>query len=110
MRTVQTCGPGEYEQGVMPTVRAVYRDIPDPGQTEGDLFNPTTITVTTKSPSGVLTDYTTPTAEISSTQIGYWDFNFPNPLTEVGKWVVTFVGGGASKSTWFTVVRAAVYV
>lgn len=110
MRTARPCGPGEYEQGVMPTVRATYTGIPDAGETEGALFDPTTITVTTKSPSGVLTSYTTPTTEISSDLTGYWDFNFPNPLTETGKWVVTFIGGGASKSTWFTVVRAAVSV
>lgn len=110
MRTTGDCGPGEFEQGSMPTVRATYTTVPAPGATQGSLFNPTTITVTTKSPSGVTTDYTTPTSEISSTVTGYWDFSFPTPLTEVGKWVVTFVGGGATASTWFTIVKAAVYV
>jgi hypothetical protein len=109
MRTTQGCGPGEYEQGATPVIRATYTTIPDQGETEGVLFDPTTITVTTKSPSGVLTDYTTPVPEITSTATGYWDFTFPDPLTEKGKWVVTFVGGGASKSIWFTIVKAAVY-
>lgn len=110
MRTNGDCGPGEFEQGATPTVRATYRTIPEQGDTTGVLFDPASITVTTKSPSGVLTDYTTPVFEITSDEVGYWDFTFPAPLTETGHWVVTFVGGGASKSAWFTIVRAAVNV
>jgi hypothetical protein len=110
MRTTRDCGPGEYEQGAMPTVRAVYTSIPEQGATTGVLFDPASITVTTKSPSGVQTTYTTPVPEITSDQVGYWDFTFPSPLTETGKWVVNFAGGGASKSAWFTIVRAAVNV
>lgn len=110
MRTTGGCGPGEYEQGAIPTVRAVFETIPDPGETEGDLFNPITVTVTTKSPSGVQTVYTNGDPEITNPDIGYWDFTFPAALTETGKWVVTFSGGGATRSVWFTIVRAAVNV
>lgn len=106
----QPCGPGEFEQGAQPTVRATFVTIPEPGETEGVLFDPATITVTTKSPSGVVTSYTTPTPEIASEEVGIWDFTFPAALTERGKWVVTFDGGGAVRSVWFTIVRAAVTV
>ena len=107
---MRLCGPGEYEQGTQPTIRAEFNTIPDPGASEGDPFNPITVTVTTKSPSGATTVYTTPTAEIVNIEIGVWDFTFPTPLTERGKWVVTVTGGGATKSVWFTIVRAAVNV
>lgn len=110
MRTVNGCGPGEYEQGSMPTVRATFITIPEPGETEGVPFDPATITVTTKSPSGTVTSYTTPVPEITNESVGIWDFTFPDPLTERGKWVVTFDGGGAVRSVWFTIVKAAVTV
>lgn len=110
MRTTGGCGPGEFEQGAIPTIRATFETIPDPGETEGDPFNPVTVSVTTKSPSGVQTVYTHPTAEIVNVEVGTWDFTFPAALTETGKWVVTFTGGGAVQSVWFTIVRAAVNV
>jgi hypothetical protein len=94
----------------MPTVRAMFETVPDPGETSGVPFDPSPLTVTTRSPSGAVVGYTVPDATLSSPVTGTWDFTFPDPLTETGKWVVSFVGGGASASTWFTIERLAAYV
>lgn len=82
------CGSNGVEVGTAPAVHATFRD------SDGDLTDPTAITVTTQDPAGVQTTYSTPHSAITSTSTGEWVFQFPTPLTVPGKWWVRWSATG----------------
>lgn len=72
--------------GGRPTVRGTFRDDDDV------LADPTSITVTTRDPTGAEIDYTSPHAAIVNVSTGIWDFQFPAPVTLAGTWWVYMKG------------------
>lgn len=101
------CANGNVDVGTAPTIEATIRDI------DNSLVNPTSITVTTRSPSDNDTTYTDASAEVTNPSVGVWRFTFPAAITEHGKWWVRWDTAGANvvaEETSLNVIPARVPV
>lgn len=101
------CSNGRIEVGTAPTSEIEVRDV------DNALVNPTSLTVTTRDPSGDQVGYTDADPEVTNVSTGIWRFTFPAALTEYGKWHVRWdVAGGtvASHTHSFDLVPARVPV
>lgn len=83
-----SCSPGPELIGDLPVITATFRD------TANALADPSTVTVKVLKPSGTVTTYTSPTAEIVNSSTGVWVFTMPTAYDEAGTWTFYVVGAG----------------
>lgn len=102
MTAVSGCtNGGSYPKGSRPTVRFTFEEV-----FTDDAFDPTSIDVITRDPSGDELSYTKASSEVHQAVtpvVGEWFFTFPGDLDEVGKWFVYVNGDGGVRELSFTI-------